>query len=505
MIRCICEEKVTYYYNRHGWCMDWNIDLIELKNLADEYCEEGKKAYADDKLEEAVSLIENAVHLYSKTGSNYEKVLSLNLLGIIYGTLGNGDLEIDYYLEGLQLACDKNMYSVLVLFYNNIGASYHVVNNSKKALEYFLKAEETLEYEECKAEERYPLWAMATYLNVADAYCSIGELSHAYDYIEKSKLYEEYEINSYNKYPLLITSCKYLIKNNQSDKVNCHIDELLDGIVQDVEASDHIKNIIDLCDLFRAMKAYDSWRKAIIEFEKFVSRHKTVYFQFIVVGMWMDYYEETGVEDKYIECCIKHAKLYKEYQEIVNSEKSRSIDLKIELQRKESAWKNAQEQSLKDALTGVGNRMKLKRDFIKILCKDSKQDKAITFGIMDIDHFKSLNDTLGHVMGDKCLCTIAKKIDELIKGIGNVYRFGGDEFVVIFKDVSLDEVDEFALKLKSEIFSSVDETNITLSQGYVHLVPKSTDSLELILNEADKALYEIKQNGRNGYCIKCHK
>ena len=83
--------------------------------------------------------------------------------------------------------------------------------------------------------------------------------------------------------------------------------------------------------------------------------------------------------------------------------------------------------------------------------------------------------------------------------------FGGDEFVVIFKDVSLDEVDEFALKLKSEIFSSVDETNITLSQGYVHLVPKSTDSLELILNEADKALYEIKQNGRNGYCIKCHK
>ena len=66
--------------------MDWNIDLIELKNLADEYCEEGKKAYADDKLEEAVSLIENAVHLYSKTGSNYEKALSLNLLGIIYGT-----------------------------------------------------------------------------------------------------------------------------------------------------------------------------------------------------------------------------------------------------------------------------------------------------------------------------------------------------------------------------------------------------------------------------------
>lgn len=148
-----------------------------------------------------------------------------------------------------------------------------------------------------------------------------------------------------------------------------------------------------------------------------------------------------------------------------------------------------------DFLTGLGNRSK----FVEDLEAAIKAGKPCTVVMIDIDHFKSINDTLGHAAGDETLKQLAARMKELHSRILTPYRYAGDEFIVILQSEQQRILDKAALDL-SLIFDKPikigDEKLKTSGSMGVAVYPKDADNTKDLLFKADAAMYTVKQNGR---------
>lgn len=154
-------------------------------SLAKEYMEEGRNALYDNKLDEAAILVQNAIDLFKEAEDVRNHASSLNLMGVIYASLGNESMAIDYYLEGLNLIGNGEYDDIRILFYNNIGSRYHDLKDYHKGLYYFLKSEELLESENVKNNSRYKIWCMVSYLNVLSSYLALEMYDRCYEYIDR--------------------------------------------------------------------------------------------------------------------------------------------------------------------------------------------------------------------------------------------------------------------------------------------------------------------------------
>ncbi len=156
-----------------------------------------------------------------------------------------------------------------------------------------------------------------------------------------------------------------------------------------------------------------------------------------------------------------------------------------------------------DNLTGVFNRMYLMNYVDELFYSHAGVVSVI---ILDIDHFKIVNDRFGHLCGDVVLKTVASLIREAAESEGVVARYGGEEFVVILPGMDCDQALAFAERIRRLIsdhqFVSEDGTRIpvTISAGLA-CYPIDADNYERLLYLADVALYEAKNTGRNQVCV----
>lgn len=150
-----------------------------------------------------------------------------------------------------------------------------------------------------------------------------------------------------------------------------------------------------------------------------------------------------------------------------------------------------------DALTQIYNRNKLNKILQRKL--HSTTDETFCFVILDIDHFKQINDTYGHQTGDIVLANLSKFISQNIRPNDVFARWGGEEFILLL-DASLEITYQVAEHLREliEKHSFLTSQAITCSFGLTQSVEK--DTIERITSRADKALYEAKNSGRNKVC-----
>ena len=149
-----------------------------------------------------------------------------------------------------------------------------------------------------------------------------------------------------------------------------------------------------------------------------------------------------------------------------------------------------------DALTEIRNRGAIMEELETRMEQSSIYKTPLSILMFDIDRFKSLNDTKGHIYGDTVLKSIAKLLSEEIRGLDTVGRYGGEEFLVILPHTNLASAHHVAERIRSRIENHYlqNEVPITISGGAAEY---EGDELTEFIDRADQKLYQSKNSGRN--------
>lgn len=150
-----------------------------------------------------------------------------------------------------------------------------------------------------------------------------------------------------------------------------------------------------------------------------------------------------------------------------------------------------------DNLTGIYNRNKLDEIFNEEINRFKRYGTKLSVALIDIDHFKKINDVYGHLVGDEILIMLTKNINSNIRENDTIARWGGEEFVILFSNISAEDAKKVSIKLKDSVENLKHKTagGITISLGLTEVI--DSDDIDTILKRCDRALYIAKDNGRN--------
>lgn len=158
-----------------------------------------------------------------------------------------------------------------------------------------------------------------------------------------------------------------------------------------------------------------------------------------------------------------------------------------------------------DALTNVLNRRSLLEVIHQELNRSRRYVLPFSLLMLDLDRFKQVNDTYGHAAGDRALCATVERIQQIIRTVDSIGRYGGEEFVVVLPQTPLKKAVDAAERIrfaiaKKPICTDTGSFSLTASLGITTYSPQDKEVDEL-LKRADKALYQAKTNGRNTCCV----
>lgn len=198
---------------------------------------------------------------------------------------------------------------------------------------------------------------------------------------------------------------------------------------------------------------------------------------------------EAGADDYLVKPC--------EAQELKARLKAgkRILDLQEQLV---SANRTLQFQATHDSLTGLLNRRAIVEILHKELARAQREREAVSVILVDIDHFKKINDTQGHPAGDAVLCRVSQIMKSSVRNYDSVGRYGGEEFLIVLpgcpSELATERAEHVRLML-SEPSPDPSENRITVSMGVA--AAHGPIKMEELLTRADDALYRAKRNGRN--------
>ena len=178
-----------------------------------------------------------------------------------------------------------------------------------------------------------------------------------------------------------------------------------------------------------------------------------------------------------------------------------NAELETQLAEIEELQAQLREQAIRDSLTGLFNRRYLEENMAQTIARADREKYPISLVMIDIDHFKVINDTYGHKAGDEMLIALSNLLREKIRKGDTICRYGGEEFVVMMPrapwEIAYQRAEEWRVAFDELLVSSDDKTlNTTLSAGIATLSPDSND-IDSAMREADIALYRSKSEGRN--------
>jgi diguanylate cyclase len=188
----------------------------------------------------------------------------------------------------------------------------------------------------------------------------------------------------------------------------------------------------------------------------------------------------------------------------MHTEHARATELTERVRTLEDEIRKLSDEVSTDPLTQIANRRGLARAFEAERSRVERLGGLLAIGLLDVDNFKKLNDTLGHHTGDEALKFLSRRVSECLRPSDVIARYGGEEFVVLLPETEVNEAQTVLTRLQRQLsaeFFTQDEHKvfITFSAGVTQY--RSDEPIEAGLDRADLALYEAKRTGKNRTCI----
>lgn len=154
--------------------------------------------------------------------------------------------------------------------------------------------------------------------------------------------------------------------------------------------------------------------------------------------------------------------------------------------------------SVTDQLTGLGNRRQLDQTLANAINGARRHGRAFCVVMVDLDHFKAVNDAFGHAIGDALLQSLGAVLENGVRNTDTVCRFGGEEFAIVMPDIEIDSACACSERIRAHverISANADAPRVTATFGVAQW--EQGDTAESLLQRADKYLYQGKEEGRN--------
>jgi diguanylate cyclase (GGDEF)-like protein len=180
-------------------------------------------------------------------------------------------------------------------------------------------------------------------------------------------------------------------------------------------------------------------------------------------------------------------------------------ELKREIEERKKAQAIAEQFAITDPLTGLFNRRHFFYLAEREMARAIRNKRPISVIMLDLDHFKRVNDTYGHAMGDRVLSEAAIMIRDNLRAIDIIGRYGGEEFVILLPETDIFQAEQIAERIRNSTTqrpfgTSEQPVFVSISLGVASLYQNEDmehPTIDMLLNCADKALYVAKQNGRD--------
>ncbi len=195
--------------------------------------------------------------------------------------------------------------------------------------------------------------------------------------------------------------------------------------------------------------------------------------------------------------------VYEANEKLESNVAKRTSELSLALEQLADANRRLRESSQRDSLTGLYNRRHFREVFEQLLRQTNESRQPLGLILIDLDYFKKINDSYGHLVGDDCLRSLSKTISLTLTGHNAVTaRFGGEEFVAVVPNVSADKLSAIAEELRQRIETETinigaQSIKMTASLGIYSIIGNRPISPDYALHQADEALYVSKNKGRN--------
>lgn len=203
-----------------------------------------------------------------------------------------------------------------------------------------------------------------------------------------------------------------------------------------------------------------------------------------------------------LESCTLYTMLRKHLQNMEETVQERTAELETTARELKRSNEKLIELSDTDPLTRLYNRRFLMEDLKREILRAKRAMQYLSLVILDIDHFKRINDTFGHQNGDSVLITIAEASLKRMRSHDIVARYGGEEFVIVLPETSLSDAMLIAERLRESVQAicfppPLEGLTVTASLGVATFPSDKVDGIDSLFLEADRALYRAKRHGRN--------
>ncbi len=432
---------------------------------------------------------------------------SYNFLGITAMNRGNAVIAADYYRDAIQCALKGNLQDIANITRINAGSLNIGCGRYEEAIvwvkqvyDYYLENTDVRNYAEYMA---------AACANLAKACLCCGKLDEAKIYLERLHENVKDQDGDYLMISVLCTEAMYyhIVK----DDSRC--EELIARIHKDTSSNipimDMFDDYYDYCKMLLERGKDEEFWHIIEVMEPLVKNLNFLNLQLKLIGLKIKFYRKNGKGAEYLQA----AGLYYELSERLELETRTMINTVLNIRKNLETVKKENEillaKSETDPLTQLSNRARLNAVSEEMFRQSLYDGTSLVVEILDIDDFKGYNDSMGHQQGDECLVEVANAIKSMEKEHGAfAARYGGDEFILIYQNITKDQAISYAAELKQKVMDlNIPYPNskiadvVTITQGLCWDIPVSPNRMWDYLHAADTMLYRMKNKQRNNYCI----
>lgn len=433
---------------------------------------------------------------------------SYNIMAITSQSRGNALIAMDYYLTGLGYCRKYRLYAEENIINLNLGSLYLVNGQWSEAQKYFEKLAYYVRDE--KTTENYYSLMSCVAVSLGRCFMQREQFERAQQKIEcldqcMGRLEKPEQI------AVLCFKAEFYHRAGRVTLRDECIHKIHGMMDMDMAVMDLFEDIYGLCELLLEIDNENVFWDIIDILEKLIKNANIVNLQRRIISLKISYYRRHDDEESYLALAGTYYELTEAMERenhymVANMLAVRSSLEQANAKRREVEKANEQllEKSETDPLTHLANRFRLNDYSEQTFEETLAAEEPFAVEILDIDYFKEYNDNYGHQAGDVCILAIAEELQKMQGERIFCARYGGDEFIIIYKQMTEEEVFEEAGGLRERILArriahaySKALPVVTISQGICWDIPGEENRSWDFLHAADEMLYRVKKRSRN--------